>query len=196
VEFSTPGVKPISRRALLSGAICAAALPTLPAATLAYDENAGRMRFGPAIRYIPQWQDFYIRHPDLVAWERTRPRFSLCDWARMERIVQRQNHPYRLDGSHDVWRLLRPGEPGDCEDMALTLMRDLVADGFELGSIRPLISFPRCDAHMTLRVTAEEGDFVILSQRKLIVRWSELDWDWHSCHSVGSDWLLYHQRAA
>ena len=184
----------ISRRAFVSGAVAVAALSSLPATTLAHGESVGRMRFGPEVRYIPQWQSFYIRHPELVARERSRPCFSPNDWTRMERIVRRQNHPYRLDGSRDVWRLLRPGEPGDCEDMALTLMRDLVADGFELGSIRPLISFPRCDAHMTLRVTAEEGDFVILCQRKLIVRWNELDWDWHSCHSVGSDWPLYNRK--
>jgi predicted transglutaminase-like cysteine proteinase len=187
-------ITPITRRALVSGAIAAVALSAMPATTLAHDEGVGRMKFGPEVRYIPQWQDFYVRHPELVAWEKARPRFGPRDWRRMETIVRRQDHPYRPDGSHDVWRLLGPGEAGDCEDMALTLMRDLVADGFELGCIRPLISFPRCDAHMTLRVTTEEGDFVILCQRKLIVRWNELDWDWHSCHSVGSDWPLYNRK--
>ena len=196
MKSSTVQIISISRRTLVSGAMAATALSALPVATLAHESNSGRMRFGPKVRYIPQWQDFYIRHPELVAWESRRPYFSASDWRRMERTVSRLNHPYLRDGPIDVWRLLDPGEPGDCEDIALTLMRDLVASGFELGSVRPLISFPRGDAHMTLRVTAEEGDFVILSQQKLIVRWSDLDLDWHSCHSVGSDWLLYDRRLA
>src|SRR5690348_10432774 len=118
-------ITPITRRALVSGAIASAALSALPAMALAYDQSVDRMKFGPEVRYIPQWQSFYVRHPELVAWERSRPRFRPSDWMRMERIARRQNHPYRSDGSHDVWRLLQPGEAGDCEDMVLTLMRDL-----------------------------------------------------------------------
>lgn len=178
-----------SRRAALKTLIAGGAywaLPTKPARA-----DMARMTFGPAIRYMPQWQAFYHKHPELVAADRVRPRLNMADWARMGRIVQRQNHPYQAETRGDDWRLLEPGEPGDCEKLALTLMRDLVRDSFPLGAIRPLISGPRCLAHMTLRLTTADGDFVILPQQKSIVRWTDLGWDWHSCHAIGSEWWLY-----
>ncbi len=109
------------------------------------------MPVGFAVAPPPQWADFLERYPDQKA-----VRADVLDLLppRLAELIQvsaqvRESCPYKRDSAgNDSWRILRDGEPGDCEDLALTVRARLVALGWPIGALR--VCWPPANRRPTL----------------------------------------------
>lgn len=112
-------------------------------------------------------------------------------WTVLEAVQRRLNaaHPYRPEPlGADAWRRLGPGEPGDCEDLALTKRERLIRAGLPAGALRPATCrlrgtpFGPGDGHAVLTVETDRGTFV------LGVEGGVVPWDRSECDSWGYRW--------
>lgn len=112
-------------------------------------------------------------------------------WTLLRTVQHRVNaaHPFVAEplGS-DAWRTLLPGEPGDCEDLALTKRAQLIATGVPAGALRPATCrlrgtlFAPGDGHAVLTVETDLGTYV------MGVEGDPVPWDASECDSWGYRW--------
>ncbi|HET8728448.1 MAG TPA: transglutaminase-like cysteine peptidase [Alphaproteobacteria bacterium] len=112
-------------------------------------------------------------------------------WTVLETVQRQVNaeHPYRPEPlGRDSWRTLLPGEPGDCEDLALTKRERLIRAGLPVGALRPATCrlrgtpFAPGDGHAVLTVETDLGTYV------LGVAGGAVPWHRSECDSWGYRW--------
>lgn len=140
----------------------------------------------------PQWTDFIKRHPDQAGAKPTRVYLSA---AKLEELinVKRQvarDHPYRHDPGKDIWSVLEGRQPGDCEDLALTLRAHLAALGWPLGALRLAIcKTPAGDGHAVLCIHTTVGVYIADNRLDHIASWAGLPYEW-ICRLEGARWVM------
>lgn len=141
-----------------------------------------RMPVGFTAATPPQWLDFVRRHPDQTGAKPARVYLSakrLKELIRVKREVAKA-HFYRPDpAGNDRWALLQGREPGDCEDMALTIRAALAALGWHMGALRPAICKTTLGrGHAVLLIHTTVGVYVVDNLIAHIAPWAGLLHSW------------------
>ena len=142
------------------------------------------MTLGFGVADPPQWESFLEREPDESAAADFEIELSaelLEDLILANRTVN-DNCPYKPDpAGNDTWRVLAPGEAGDCEDLALTKRAMMTTENWPAGGLRPAIC--RTDAgerHMVLLIFTTAGVYVADNRFDHIAPWKGLPYKWES----------------
>jgi len=84
-------------------------------------------------------------------------------------------------GVGDHWRLLDPGQAGDCEDIALTKRDALIDEGWPAGALQPAICYAHNqpvggrELHLVLTAETDAGTFVLGNLTDEVRPWQDSD---------------------
>ncbi|MEQ8966135.1 MAG: transglutaminase-like cysteine peptidase, partial [Azospirillaceae bacterium] len=148
----------------------------------------GPLPRGRAIGASPApWMDFCRRNGGRARCGAPETRVALTEarWAQLVDYQRRVNHGVvqRPDpvGVGDDWRLLEPGEGGDCEDIALTKRAALIEEGWPAGALRPAICYAHNqtiggrELHLVLTAETDAGTFVLGNLTDEVRPWQDSD---------------------
>jgi predicted transglutaminase-like cysteine proteinase len=122
---------------------------------------------------------------------------GILDIIRATQALVNSEHPYLSDKSGkeigDYWKILGEGEAGDCEDIALTKMDELVDAGVPVGNLQIITAYTETGGyHAALMIRTQNMGNIILDNRyNEIMDQNSLSYRWHLFQKTGVEWGQY-----
>ena len=182
-------------KAILGGALAAAMVAILGAASTAASERAIYVSVGNQARPPIGWVEFCNEHAKECATTASEPRDVVLTskvWKDLVRVNRWVNESIKPVTDMDHWGVVErwsyPDDGrGDCEDYVLLKRRMLVQAGWPREALLiTVVRDKKGEGHAVLTVKTDKGEFILDNQAEEILLWSETGYRFVKRQSQGN----------
>jgi predicted transglutaminase-like cysteine proteinase len=182
-------------KAILGGALAAAMVAILGAASTAASERAIYVSVGNQARPPIGWVEFCNEHAKECATAASEPRDVVLTskvWKDLVRVNRWVNESIKPVTDMDHWGVVErwsyPDDGrGDCEDYVLLKRRMLVQAGWPREALLiTVVRDKKGEGHAVLTVKTDKGEFILDNQAEEILLWSETGYRFVKRQSQGN----------
>ncbi len=153
-------------------------------------EIAEHITLGFSTETPNQWFEFTNINPDFISSGFVNEEYS-DEAAEVVIEVHREvnRYGYAREFFGDVWRVLKPGEPGDCEDLAFTKMLILKNEcGFSFDSLKIARCHTGLQNHAVALWLTTQGTYMLDNNAFKVFPWNKVPYSWFDINHSGHGW--------